>query len=92
LLCVATATALLIAPSVHHRLLFRRGQKEYIVRFGNFAAIAAAVFLALGLTGILVLISNFAFSGVLAAVVGVCAAGFVVILWFVIPLRRRLQG
>jgi hypothetical protein len=38
------------------------------------------------------LISNFVFGGVLAAVVGICAAGFVVILWYAIPLRRRLQG
>jgi hypothetical protein len=92
LLCVATATVLLIAPSVHHRLLFRRGQKEFVVWLGNRLAIAASVFLGVGLIGILVLISNFVFGEVLAAVVGICAAGFVVILWYAIPLRRRLQG
>jgi amino acid transporter len=91
LLCVALATVLLIAPSIHHRLLFRRGEKEYIVRFGNGAAIAASVFLGVGLTGILVLISNFVFGGVLAVVVGPCAAGVVIVLWFAIPLKRRLD-
>jgi hypothetical protein len=89
LLCVATATVLLIAPSVHHRVLFRRGDKEYIVQLGNRFAIAAAAFLAVGLVGILVLISNFVFSGTLAAVVGACAAGIVGGIWFVVPLRRR---
>jgi hypothetical protein len=92
LLCVATATILLIAPSIHHRLLFRRGDKEYIVQLGNRFAIAAAVFLAVGLVGILVLISNFVFGGALAPVVGACAALSVGAIWFVVPLRRRRRG
>jgi hypothetical protein len=29
LLCTAAATALLIAPSAHHRLLFRQGAREH---------------------------------------------------------------
>jgi len=89
LLCVAMAAALLIAPSVHHRLLFRHGQKEFIVQLGNQLAIAAAAFLSVGLTGILVLISNFLLGSVTAVVTGILTASFVVTLWFVVPLRRR---
>lgn len=89
LLCVAVAAVLLIAPSVHHRLLFRRGQKEFIVQLGSRLAVVAAAFLAVGLTGILVLISDFVFSGTAAAVVGLCSAVVVTSLWFVVPLTRR---
>jgi hypothetical protein len=92
LLCVAIATVLLIAPSIHHRLLFRRGDKAYIVTLGTRFAIAAAVFLAVGLTGILVLISNFVFGTVAALVVGTGTAVVVTVIWFAVPLRHRWQG
>ncbi len=89
LLCVAIAAALLIAPSVHHRLLFRRGEKAYLVSVGNTFVIVASVFLSVGLTGILILISDFLFGGATAAVVGAFTALFLAILWFALPLRRR---
>ena len=44
LLCIATAAVLLIAPSVHHRLLFRQGERAYLVRVGTRLAIVAAAF------------------------------------------------
>jgi hypothetical protein len=42
LLCIATAATLLIAPSMHHRLLFRRNLKEYLVTSGTTIAIIRA--------------------------------------------------
>ncbi len=89
LVCVAIAAALLIAPSVHHRLLFRRGEKAYLVSLGNTIAIVASVFLSFGLTGILILISDFLFGGAAAAVVGSLTAMFLAIVWFALPLQRR---
>jgi hypothetical protein len=89
LICVATAAALLIAPSVHHRLLFRRGEKAYLVSVGNTFVIVASVFLSVGLTGILVLISDFLFGGTAAAVVGALTALFLAVVWFALPLQRR---
>jgi hypothetical protein len=89
LLCIAVAAALLIAPSIHHRLLFRRRQKEYLVNMGTTFAIVAGGFLAVGMTGILVLISDVIFGGVTAAVVGAAAAGILAALWFGMPLRHR---
>jgi cation transport ATPase len=89
LLCIATAAALLIAPSIHHRLLFRHQQKEYIVRIGTRLAIIAGAFLVVGLTGILVLISDVIFGGVTAAIVGLVTAVGVTILWFALPLHHR---
>jgi hypothetical protein len=91
LLCIAAAAALLIAPSVHHRLLFRKKQKAYLVGVGTKLAIIAAAFLAVGMTGILVLISDVIFGGVTAAVVGAVTAAGVGALWFAMPLRRRRE-
>jgi cation transport ATPase len=92
LLCIAVAAALLIAPSIHHRLLFRRGQKDYLVSMGTTLAIVAGGFLAVGMTGILVLISDVIFGGVTAGIVGVVAAVILAGLWFAMPLRRRRQS
>jgi hypothetical protein len=89
LLCIAVAAVLLIAPSVHHRLLFRRHERDYLVRVGTRLAILAATFLAVGLTGILVLISNFVFGTVAAVIVGIAAAIVVIGVWFALPLGRR---
>jgi hypothetical protein len=89
LLCIAIAAALLIAPSVHHRLLFRQLQKAFLVDVGNRLMIAAMVFLSIGLTGILVLVSDVVLGGVAAAVVGATAGVLVAALWFGLPLHRR---
>jgi hypothetical protein len=91
LICVAIAAALLIAPTIHHRLLFRRGQKAYVLRMGTRLTIAAMGFLAVGLTGILILIAHVIFGGAAAAVTGASAAAVLAILWFVLPLMRRRQ-
>jgi hypothetical protein len=89
LLCIATAAVLLIAPSVHHRLLFRQRERPYLLRVGTRLAIVASGFLAVGLTGILVLVSNFVFGTVAAVSVGIAAAVVVTSVWFALPLGRR---
>jgi len=91
LVCIAVAAVLLIAPSIHHRILFRLGQKSYVVRVANRLAIIAGAFLSVGLTGIMVLIGDVVFGGVTAAVAGVVAALVVAGVWFVPPLARRRQ-
>jgi hypothetical protein len=89
LLSLAGSAALLIAPSVHHRLLFRRGQRPFIVRTANYLALGGMALLAIGMVAILVLISNVVFGTAAAAVVGGLAALLLVGLWFAIPILRR---
>jgi len=85
----AVATTLLIGPVAYHRLVFRRGMKERLVRFANVAAI-------LGLTAVggavlaAVLLVTWYVAGALAgglitAVIGVMVGG----LWFTVPLVSR---
>jgi hypothetical protein len=85
LLCTAAATALLIAPSSHHRLLFRQGVREQRVQIGNVLAILGLVFLVPAMVGVLFVITDLIF-GMVAAIVttALVALGFV-LLWFVLP-------
>jgi Family of unknown function (DUF6328) len=89
LVCVATAAVLLIAPSIQHRIVFRQAKKEFVVRVGSRLAIIGMGFLAVGMTGIFVLISHFLFGAAMAIVAGVIAAVLIVSVWFVVPLRHR---
>ncbi len=89
LCCIGISTVLLIAPSVHHRILFRHGQKLFLVEAGTRLLIVASVFLAGGLTGILLLVVSF----VLGVAWGIAIAGVAAVLtvsvWFAVPVRRR---
>lgn len=92
LLCVAVSSVLLIAPSIQHRILFRRHEKAYLVGAANRLAIISMVFLAAGFTGILVLLSDFVVGGVAPIIVGAVAMAGIGILWFALPVARRLNG
>jgi hypothetical protein len=91
LCCIATSTVLLIAPSIHHRILFRRGEKEFLVDTGTRLVIVASVFLALGLTGIMLLLGSFVLGTLGAVLLAIAAATLTGVIWFAIPIRRRLN-
>jgi amino acid transporter len=92
LLCAALASALLIAPSVHHRLAFRRQDKEHIVVVGNAFAVAGLGFLSLAMIGAILLVTDLLFgartTGIATGLVGLAFA----LLWYAVPLRRRWRG
>jgi hypothetical protein len=89
LIAVALATVLRVAPTVGHRILFRRQQKEYIVTIANRLALAGMMILAVSMCGAIALISDFLF-GVATAVIStlVMAAAFLGF-WFLGPIVRR---
>jgi Family of unknown function (DUF6328) len=89
LLVVALSAFLLMAPPIHHRLLFRHGEKPFLIRVGNYMAIGGMACLGLGFVGILVLVSDVVVGGAAPAVVGVVAAALIAGLWFGLPLLRR---
>ncbi|HYZ80673.1 MAG TPA: DUF6328 family protein, partial [Solirubrobacteraceae bacterium] len=89
LLIVALGAFLLLAPPIHHRLLFRRGEKQFLVEIGNYMAVAGMICVGLGFVGILILISDVAIGGAAPAIVGILAAAVLSGLWFAIPLLRR---
>jgi Family of unknown function (DUF6328) len=82
----AVSAALLIAPSAWHRLRFRQQDKERILRASNKMSISGLGFLALAMTGALMLIADFIYSPTLTIISG--ATAFVVfgLLWYILPL------
>jgi hypothetical protein len=91
LLSIAASAVLLIAPSVHHRVLFRHAERPFIIELGNRLAIAGMVLMAVGLVAIIVLLSDVVIGPVVAAIVGASMALLVAGLWFAIPTTRREQ-
>jgi hypothetical protein len=91
LICATAATAFLIAPSVHHRIEFRQGDKHYIVLLANRFAIVGLGFLALAMTGVVLLITDFIFSATASAITTGLSGALFALLWYVLPIRRRLQ-
>jgi hypothetical protein len=90
-ICTTIATALLIAPSAHHRLRWRQRDKERLLRTSNRLAIAGMIFLTLALVGAVYLVTDLLFHP--AAAAGVTAAIGLVFLWFWwgLPLSRSVE-
>jgi len=89
LLCTAAATALLIAPSAHHRLLFRQGAREQRLKMGNTLAILGLAFLVPAMVGVVYVITDLIFSLTTALIVTIVMALAFFLLWFILPLPYR---
>ncbi len=89
LLCTAAATALLIAPSAHHRLLFRQGVREQRLKIGNALTILGLAFLVPAMVGVVYVITDLIFSLTAALIVTIVMALAFLLLWFVLPLPYR---
>ncbi|MEA2298345.1 MAG: hypothetical protein QOF77_1281, partial [Solirubrobacteraceae bacterium] len=89
LLCTALASILLIAPSVHHRIEFRRDDKAYLVRTANRLALAGLSVLAVAMTGVILLISNLVFGTAAAITTTIAVLLAFAGVWYGMPLRHR---
>ena len=89
LLCTAIATALLMAPSAQHRVLWREGVRERRLELGNALTIAGLIFLVPAMVGAVFVVSDFIFGLGAAAVVTLLLALFFALIWFALPLRYR---
>jgi Family of unknown function (DUF6328) len=92
LICTAISTALLIAPSAHHRIEFRRREKEHILKVANRMAIVGFGFLALAMVGVVLLISDFMYSPAAATAATAGAAVMFAWLWYWMPIQRLRRG
>jgi uncharacterized membrane protein len=92
LLCAAIAIVLLITPTAAHRLLWRHGEKEALLRVSTFTAIAATAFLAAGMSGSVYLITDFLFGEPATAAVTAVLGGLFIAFWYGLPLVRRLRA
>jgi len=91
LMATALATVLLIAPSAFHRIRFHQRDRPYLIWLANRLAIGGIALLACAMTGAVLLISDFIF-GSLAAALVTAATGLVFFAaWFGLPLRRAVM-
>ena len=90
-LCTTGSCAFLIAPSVYHRLHWRRDvvDKELMLRRSNRLAISGIVLLALAMTSAVYLISVTIAGQGPAIPITMVAAMLFGALWFALPLLRR---
>jgi hypothetical protein len=92
LLCSAMASAFFIAPTAYHRILFRHRDKRQLIRTATHMAIVGLVFLALAMTGAVLLVTDFLFTGATTAVVTAIVFVTFAWLWFGLALSRRILG
>lgn len=88
----ALAAVLMITPSSFHRLRFRKGDKEAILRVSNRLILAGIAFLGVAIVAVVWLVSELVFTsqGVANAIAAV-AALVVILLWLALPLQRRFR-
>ena len=87
----AASTLLLIAPTAHHRVLFRLQDKRHIVFIANYLALAGTAALALTMSGSMLLITSFLFGTAAGVTAGAVTGLAFMALWYAVPLRRRLR-
>jgi hypothetical protein len=95
--CATVATALLIAPSAHHRLRWREREKERLLQIANRLAIWGTVFLATAIVLALYVITNVLFASWIALLTAVLAVALFAWLWYALPLlggssRQQLRS
>jgi Family of unknown function (DUF6328) len=80
------ATGLIIAPVAFHRMLFRHGERPWLVGAANLAARGGLVALALTTSGVVWLVFDLVVDRTTASVAGVVSLLFFAVLWFVVPV------
>jgi membrane-associated HD superfamily phosphohydrolase len=92
LLLTALSAALLISPSAYHRMTFRMQQKHHLIFLANKLAITGLGCLALAMTGAIMLITDVLYGSLATAIAGVIAISTYALLWYALPLERRLKA
>ena len=85
----ALSAVLMITPTSLHRLRFRKGDKEEILRTSNRLVLAGIVSLGVAMVAAVWLVAERVFTPSIANVIGIASALILITLWFALPLRRR---
>jgi uncharacterized membrane protein YedE/YeeE len=85
----AVATVLLLGPVAYHRLVFRRGLKEPLVRYANLLAILGLLTVGAAVLAAVLLVTSYVAGVLPGALITGLAACLLGCLWFALPLRRH---
>jgi hypothetical protein len=91
-LFTAVSSALFIAPTAHHRLRFRAGSKEQLLRVANALALIGTLFLALAIGAVVYVITTVLYTGAVPRLIAGIVTGLTVLLWFALPLTYPSRG
>jgi hypothetical protein len=91
-LSTAVATLLFIAPTAHHRIRFREGVKESLLRVANVFVVIGLVLLAVAITSVTFLVTDLVYPGNLPASLAAFLAAAFAVVWFVLPFVYRRRG
>jgi predicted membrane channel-forming protein YqfA (hemolysin III family) len=91
LLTALAATGCLVAPTTYHRVQWRQRDKEVMLRTANKLALLGSIFLAASMTCSVMLVGDYLYDRWAATLAAVAAAVFFVLLWYVLPLVRRVD-
>ncbi|MEU8803024.1 DUF6328 family protein [Spirillospora sp. NPDC048819] len=92
LISAAVASIFFITPVAQHRILFRRGCKETLVRRSNLYGIVGTLALAVSMTTATMAVVDYLFNGPLALITATGMALLAGWLWFGQPMLTRIRG
>jgi amino acid transporter len=90
-IATALSTVLLIAPSSYHRLRWRQRDKERMLVVSNALTIAGLLCLAVAITCVVFVITDFLFHTVWAAMFTAFIAAMFLLFWYGLPLGAAIQ-
>ena len=92
LLAALAGSVFLIAPSAWHRILFRGRDKEQLLKISNVFAIIGALFIAIGMSASVFLVTDVLYDDLTASIVTALAGLLFAAVWFGWPLVRRASA
>ncbi|MEA2127540.1 MAG: hypothetical protein QOJ85_431 [Solirubrobacteraceae bacterium] len=90
LLAATAASALFIAPTAFHRLVFKARDKPFLIAISSKLAVAGLACLAVAMNGAVLLVTDVLFDRTTVTVTVAITASLYIGLWFVLGLVRRL--
>ena len=85
------ATGALTMPAAYHRIRFRQGDKEQMLRLPNTFAIVGLVLLTLAMATVVFLITNVLYGIAAAVPVSIVVLLVLGLSWFAVPVFRRVE-
>ena len=92
LIGTALSAACLIAPSASHRMRFHQSERAWIVESAHRLMIAGLIFLAIALSGAVLLVTDIMFDGLRVWLYSGAVLAVILTLWFLRPLSREALG
>ena len=90
-IATALSSVLLIAPSSYHRLRWRQRDKERLLIISNVLTIAGLFCLAVAITCVVFVITDFLFDATWAGAFTAIVAAMFLLFWYGLPLAAAIQ-